>query len=108
LSARPVSHVKLTEHFLGAAYDRMSLEDMGAFMLAVSSGSMQRIAHEECSCPGQDRLAVCVGTSVVVITLDEDDPEVTSVLTVLGEHERECLSRRTDTRIVRLRPGVWR
>jgi hypothetical protein len=98
----PVRHVKLTEHFLGTAYDRLSAQDMGEVMLALADGSIQRTAHAECSCPGQDRLALSVGRAVVIVTLDENDPEVTTVLTVLGPEEQKCLNRRSDTRAVRL------
>jgi hypothetical protein len=97
-----VRHVKLTEHFLGTAYDRMSQGDMGRLMFAMADGSVQHTAHTECSCPGQDRLALSIGSSVVIVTLDEDDPELTCVLTALGPEEQECLSRRSDTRLVRL------
>ena len=102
----PVCHVKLSEHFLGTAYDRLSVEDMGRIMLALAAGSIQRTAHAECSCPGQDRLAIPVGRAVVIVTLDSDDPEVTCLLTVLGFGEQECLARRSDTRLVRLKNEV--
>lgn len=98
----PVRHVKLTDHFLGTAHDRLDRRDMGEIMAALADGSIQRTAHAECSCPGADRLALSIGRAVVIVTLDEDDPEVTCVLTVLGRGEQECLTRRSDTRAVRL------
>lgn len=95
-------HVKLTEHFLEVARDCMAGADMQRLMRALARGDLQRTARAECSCPGQDRLVISVGCTAVVFTLDERDPDLTSVLTVLSPEEQACLSRRLDTRLVRV------
>jgi hypothetical protein len=94
-----IVHVKLTEHFLIQAGERMTKRDRGEMTTFLLSPTLFRIA--EALSPGE-RAAACLGDGLIVFCRDAADSSVLAVLTYLGPDEAHVVSRRFDTTLVRV------
>lgn len=92
-------HVKLTEHFLDRAWERLRDEDVSRLWRVINDGRLSQLARR--LSPGE-KGAVGVGFGYVVFCVDEVDPGVLAILTLLGPGSSEVIRRRRDTRLMRL------
>jgi len=94
-----VRHVKITEHFLQKAQERLEEADIARLWRVMSDGRLFKLAER--LRPGE-KGAVGIGSGYVVFCEDKDDDGLLALLTLLGRGSSESIRRRQDTRLLRL------
>ena len=99
LGSAVILHIKLTDHFLRQAHERMSKRDRNQMTAFLLSPALLRVAE---SIPPGERGAASLGEGLIIFCRDEVDPSVLAVLTYLGPGEAYVVSRRLDTTLVQV------
>jgi hypothetical protein len=96
---RPIVHVKITDHFLQQARERMTKRDRAALADLLLSEHLVRVCE---SMPRGDRGAASLGDGLLVFMRDVRDDRVLAVLTYLGPDESHVVDWRRDTTYVQV------
>ena len=92
-----IVHVKLTDHFIGQARERMTKRDRAALADLLLSPELPRVAE---AMPLGDRAAASLGDGLLVFCRDVRDHTILAVLTYLGPDEAHVVNWRQDTTYV--------
>jgi len=94
-----VRHVKITEHFLQSAQQRLEEQDIARLWRVLSDGRLFKLAEK--LRPGE-KGAVGIGSGYVIFCEDSEDAGLLALLTLLGRGSSDSIQRRRDTRLMRL------
>lgn len=94
-----IVHIKLTDHFLEQARERMTKRDRAALTDLLLSPDLIRVAE---AMPPGDRAAASLGDGLLVFCRDKRDQSLLAVLTYLGPEEAHVVNWRRDTTYVQV------